>query len=113
MRAVINFRLNQGESAESLLAHCGEAISAADPESPVRLRFLQANDPSGIARTDGVGYAVLKTALAEFYPRVMPVPSLTAGATDAHQYERICDTCLRCSPLWWKGAGPQRRPRNR
>ncbi len=23
----------------------------------------------------------------------------TAGATDAHQYERICDTCLRCSPF--------------
>jgi carboxypeptidase PM20D1 len=99
MRAVINFRLNQGESAESLLSHCREAISAADPESPVRLRFLQANDPSGIARTDGVGYAVLKTALGEFYPRVMAVPSLTAGATDAHQYERICDTCLRCSPF--------------
>ena len=27
------------------------------------------------------------------------VPSMTVGATDAHQYEQICDTCLRCSPF--------------
>ena len=99
MRAVVNFRLNQGETAESLLAHCREAIRAADPDSPVQLRFLQANDPSAIARTDGFGYRMLKAALGEFYPAVTAVPSLTAGATDAHQYERICDTCLRCSPF--------------
>ena len=24
---------------------------------------------------------------------------MTTGATDAHQYECICDTCLRCSPF--------------
>ena len=23
---------------------------------------------------------------------------MTVGATDAHHYEQICDTCLRCSP---------------
>ena len=99
MRAVINFRLNQGETPDSLLAHCREAIRSADPDSPVKLRFLQANGPSAAARTDGFGYRVLETALGEFYPAVKAVPSLTAGATDAHQYERICDTCLRCSPF--------------
>ena len=99
MRAVINFRLNRGESTESLLAHCREALSSTVPDSPVHLRYLQANDPSSIARTDGFGYSVLTSALSEFYPAVKAVPSLTAGATDAHQYERICDTCLRCSPF--------------
>ena len=99
MRAVINFRLNQGVSTEELLEHCRRAVLAADLESPVKLRFLQANDPSGIARTDGFGYAVLVKALGEFYPGVVAVPSLTTGATDARQYERICDTCLRCSPF--------------
>ena len=24
---------------------------------------------------------------------------MTVGATDAHHYEQICDTCLRCSPF--------------
>ena len=27
------------------------------------------------------------------------LPSMTVGATDAHHYEQICDTCLRCSPF--------------
>ena len=27
------------------------------------------------------------------------VPALTTGATDARQYECICNTCLRCSPF--------------
>ena len=27
------------------------------------------------------------------------VPFATAGATDARQYENICDTCLRFSPF--------------
>ena len=99
MRAAVNFRLNQGESAESLLAHCRKAVLAADPASPVTLRFLQANDPSATACTDGVGYRVLEQALGEFFPGIKAVPSLTVGATDAHQYERICDTCLRCSPF--------------
>ena len=99
MRAVINFRLNEGQSTEDLLSHCREAVLAADPNSPVRLSFLQANDPSAVARSDGFGYRVLEAALGEFYPAVKAVPSLTAGATDPHQYEIICDTCLRCSPF--------------
>ncbi len=99
MRAVINFRLNQGDSIEGLMAHCRERIVTADPESPVKLRFLQANDPSGVARTDGFGYRTLRAALGEFYPGVVAVPSLTAGATDACRYEIVCDTCLRCSPF--------------
>lgn len=99
MRAVINFRLNQGEKASNLLAHCREAIRTASPDSPVKLRFLQANDPSAVACFNGTGYHILETALGEFFPTVKAVPSLTSGATDAHQYEQICDTCLRCSPF--------------
>ena len=41
----------------------------------------------------------LKEALAEFYPDVCYIPSMTTGATDARRYECICDTCLRCSPF--------------
>ena len=95
MRAVINFRLNQGETTGSVLAHCRSVID----NDRVSLRFLQANDPSAIARSDGYGYRKLTKALSPFYPDVVFIPSLTAGATDAHQYERICDTCLRCSPF--------------
>ena len=99
MRAVINFRLNEGDRAGTLLQRCREGVLAADPKSPVSLRFLQANDPSEIARTDGFGYRTLKAALKEFYPEVLAAPSLISGGTDARRYEQVCDTCLRCSPF--------------
>ena len=95
MRAVINFRLNEGETTESVMEHCR---SVTDNDN-VSLRFLQKNDPSATARSDGFGYLALKEALAEFYPEVCYIPAMTTGATDARRYESICDTCLRCSPF--------------
>ena len=95
MRAVINFRLNEGETTESVMEHCR---SVTDNDN-VSLRFLQKNDPSSTARSDGFGYLALKEALAEFYPGVCYIPAMTTGATDARRYECICDTCLRCSPF--------------
>ena len=95
MRAVINFRLNRGETVESVLAHCRSAVK----DDAVKLSLLQANDPSAVARCDGYGYRKLTEALSVFFPDVVFVPSLTVGATDARRYERICDTCLRCSPF--------------
>ena len=99
MYAVVNLRLNEGDSVESVFRHCQEAVLSADPQSPVKLRYLQANNPSGIARTDVFGYETLEAALGEFYPGVIAAPSLTSGATDAKSYERICGCCLRCSPF--------------
>ena len=95
MRAVINFRLNEGNTVDDLMAHCKAVVNNAD----VSLRFLQANNPSAAARSDGLGYQWLIEALSVFYPEVLFVPALTAGATDARRYESICDSCLRCSPF--------------
>ena len=37
--------------------------------------------------------------MGRYFPGVVFVPSMTPGATDARQYEIVCDTCLRCSPF--------------
>ena len=95
MQAVINFRLADGDTAESVMAHCREAVQ--DPT--VELRYLQANDPSATARRDGYGYRTVVESMERYYPDVVFLPSMTVGATDAHHYEQICDTCLRCSPF--------------
>ena len=65
----------------------------------VSLRFLQWNDPSRTARTDGLGYRLLRRSLERYYPEVVFLPSATVAATDARRYEGICDTCLRLSPF--------------
>ena len=95
MESVINFRIAAGHTPEEVMAHCAAAVN----DDRVSLRFLQANPPSAIARTDGFGYAKLLEAAEKFYDGVVFVPFATAGATDARQYENICDTCLRFSPF--------------
>lgn len=95
MQAVINFRLADGDTAESVMAHCREAVQ--DPT--VEMRYLQANAPSATARRDGYGYRTVVKSMQRYYPGVVFLPSMTVGATDAHHYEQICDTCLRCSPF--------------
>ena len=95
MSAVVNFRIAEGETVEELLAH----VKAAVNDDSVEMRFLQCNDPSATARTDGYGYAKLLETMERYFDGVVFVPSQTAGATDAHHYEIICDTCLRCSPF--------------
>ena len=95
MQAVINLRLADGDTVENVMAHCRAAVQ--DPT--VELRYQQANDPSATARRDGYGYRTVVDSMRRYYPDVVFVPSMTVGATDAHQYEQICDTCLRCSPF--------------
>ena len=95
MEAVINFRIAAGHTPEEVLVRCRELVQ----DQRVSLRFLQANPPSAIARTDGTGYAALHEVLMHYFQDLVFVPFATAGATDAHQYESICDTCLRFSPF--------------
>ena len=95
MTAVINFRIADGDTVESVMAHCREAVQ----DKGVEMRFLQANDPSAIARRDGYGYRTVVESFQRYYPEAVFIPSMAVGATDAHRYEEICDTCLRCSPF--------------
>ena len=95
MSAVVNFRIAEGETAEQVLSHVRQAVA----DESVELRFLQANDPSATARSDGYGYARLVETMGRYFRNVVFLPSLTAGATDAHCYEIVCDTCLRYSPF--------------
>lgn len=95
MSAVVNFRIAEGETVEELMAH----VKAAVNDDTVEMSLIQSNDPSATARTDGYGYAKLLETMGRYFDGVVFVPSQTAGATDAHHYEIICDTCLRCSPF--------------
>lgn len=95
MQAVINFRIAEGDTSAAVLDRCRAAV--ADRE--VKMKYLQADDPSHTARTDGAGYQWLLSAMGRYYPQVVFIPSATVGATDARHYEGICDTCLRCSPF--------------
>ncbi len=101
MRAVVNFRLAPGTTVEDVVAHCREAVG----DLPVEFRVLQGNDASAEGRSDGYGFERLSCALGRYFrdpatsEPVVFVPSISRGATDAHNYERVCDTCMRFAPF--------------
>lgn len=101
MTAVVNFRLAPGTGVRDVLARCREAVQGL----PVELRLLQGNDASAQGRFDGYGFAQLSDVLGRYFQDpatgrpLICVPSISRGATDAHNYEPICDTCMRFSPF--------------
>ena len=101
MRAVVNFRLAAGTTVDDVLARCRAAVEGL----PVEVRLLQGNDPSAVGCFTGYGFAQLSKVLGHFLcdPRtgdpLTCAPAISRGATDAHNYERICDTCMRFSPF--------------
>ena len=95
MEANINFRLIPGDTIDALWQRCQKAVEGM----PVELSFAQANDPSKLSAASGYGYERLLEVLNYYYSGIVFLPSISAGATDARQYERICSACLRCSPF--------------
>lgn len=100
MWAVINFRLAIGTTQEDVLARCRELVSGL----PVQVSLLDGgSDPSRISRIDGYGFAKVSEVAGRYFQDpatggpVTLVPSCAVGATDAHSYESICDTCMRFS----------------
>lgn len=72
-----------------------DAIAACCMGSPDLFPFVTTT----IARRDGYGYRTVVESFQRYYPEAVFIPSMAVGATDAHRYEEICDTCLRCSPF--------------
>ena len=101
MTAVVNFRLAAGTTVDDVLAHVRAAVEGL----PVELELIQGNDPSAIGRFDGYGFAQLASVLGRYFrdpatgAPLTCAPSVSRGATDAHNYERVCDTCMRFSPF--------------
>ena len=95
MRAVINIRIAPTETVDDVWAHVSKLIEGTS----VTARFIKADPPSAQANTNCYGYNMLKAAMARYYKGAVFIPSLITGASDARNYEIICNACFRCSPF--------------
>ncbi len=48
-------------------------------------------------RTDA--YKLVEQVIKEVFPNLPCIPYVMTGGTDARHYQRICDTCVRFSPV--------------
>lgn len=93
-RAPFAVRLN------SAMTGAFESLAPYITQEPLKTLVQDvAGNADAIAKRDGYGYRTVVESFQRYYPEAVFIPSMTVGATDAHRYEEICDTCLRCSPF--------------
>lgn len=94
-RAIVNFRIIPGETAEDVKTHVVETID----DERVKVAFYGFNnDPSPVSPTDVKAYELLNKTIKEIYPGVLSAPNLVIGATDARHYTAISTNIYRFVP---------------
>jgi len=96
-RAVVNFRILPGETAETVRARVERTIG--DPR--VQVRMDKASDPSPVSQTDTPSFAAVREAAHQALgqPDMVVSPYLTVGATDARHYTDLSDQVYRFLPI--------------
>jgi carboxypeptidase PM20D1 len=93
--AIVNFRMLQGDSAESVVAHVTRAVN----DTSVQVRVLGTpRQPSPTADMSSPEYALLTRTIARWYPDALVLPNLLAGATDTRHYEHLTRNVYRFAP---------------
>jgi carboxypeptidase PM20D1 len=99
-RAVVNFRLRPGDTADAVLAHVREVV--ADERVRVSAVPGSASEASPVSDAAAPSFALLERAIREVYPRAVAAPYLVVAATDARHYAALTPNVYRFLPVWVK-----------
>ena len=60
---------------------------------------LQANDACEPVSIESEAYGLVEKVIGQVFPELPPCPYVMTGGTDARFYQKICDACIRFSPV--------------
>lgn len=95
-RAVVNFRVLQGDSVADVLRHVRETVG---PEIRVRPTGVAKSEPSPESATDGPAFGLIQRTLAEIFPGTLVAPNLLSGGTDTKHYLGLSRNVYRFLPV--------------
>lgn len=93
--AVINFRILQGDSIASVLAH----VKRVAGDERFEVSADGGAEPSRISPTDSASYRQLNRTVREVFPEVLVAPGLMIAGTDSKHFESISEHVYRFSPV--------------
>ena len=93
--AILNVRLNPGDTGDDVLAHLRKVIS----DKGVKIEEINRSEASVISSTTSKDWRTLESTVAEVFPEAVVTPYLVVGATDSRFFSEICDAVYRFSPL--------------
>jgi len=96
-RAVVNFRILQGDSVAGVLAHVRRVV--ADERVTVTRLEGTVSEPSPESSTTSAGYRLIERTARDLFPDAVPAPSLVVGATDSRYFSPLADDVYRFVPM--------------
>jgi carboxypeptidase PM20D1 len=96
-RAVVNFRIFPGESAETVLRHVEKVV--ADPAVKLKPMGGLSGVAPPVSSTVSEGWYQLTRAVRQSFPDAVVAPGISVGATDARHYSGMSDSVYRFSPI--------------
>jgi carboxypeptidase PM20D1 len=94
--AVINFRILQGESSDSVTGRVQAVIN--DPRVKLTPVTLSLFEPSPVSPTTGWSYEVLIRTIRQALPDALVTPMLVMGRTDCTYFTGLSSCCYRFVP---------------
>ncbi len=95
-KAVVNFRIVPGNTAEGVLKHSRKIVKNTSIKVE---KYGQSWDPSKISSLDNEGYAILTKTINQLFPGVPVIPNLVLGATDSRHFLSVSENIYRFRPL--------------
>jgi carboxypeptidase PM20D1 len=95
-RALVNHRINAGDTVEGVLAHVREAVD--DPR--VQVTLVVGNEVPPISDAEAPAFTTIARALREVHPEVLVAPGLFVAATDSRHYLGVAKQIYRLSAFF-------------
>ncbi|PRQ03809.1 M20/M25/M40 family metallo-hydrolase [Enhygromyxa salina] len=95
-RALVNHRINAGDTVEGVVAHVRDAVD--DPR--VQVTLVVGNDVPRISDAEAPAFTTIARALREVNPEVLVAPGLFVAAADARHYVGVAEQVYRLSAFF-------------
>lgn len=96
-RAVVNFRILPGDTADAVLGRVRRTV--ADARVEVRALDGMKSEPSRRSNAHSRGYRAIERTIREVLPGAVVAPSIVIGGTDSRHYEGIAADVYRFVPI--------------
>jgi carboxypeptidase PM20D1 len=94
-RAVVNFRIIPGQTADDVMNHVKTTIN----DERVKAQFYGFNtNPSPVSPMDSDGYNIINKTLKETFDGVLTAPNLVIAATDSRHFTGVSQNIYRFVP---------------
>ena len=97
-RAVINFRIRQGDSVNKVLKHVESIINDKDISVKVLKNDLRA-EPSKVSSSESPEFNIIHKTIKEIFGDVIVAPGMILATTDSRHYGKIAKNIYRFMPI--------------